>query len=188
MKPRITRRDVIDRLKCGFVDRGFADVSTRRGKLDQTFHIDGERIIGRGTVSQSTVGVEDLQRIHDEVYTLGRMKDKVRVHATYGAYSLAAVRYAATHRICLYTFDQDGHLTSVLVTPVLHFAAKIAQVSLGLLLAAAVVTCLVLGILWLSKGVDIGAGIGIVFLILTGFVVATVSAVWTALTRNGKKK
>jgi hypothetical protein len=188
MKPKITRRDVIERLKNGFVDRGFADVSTRRGKMDQTFHIDGERIIGRGTVSPRTVSVKDLQQIYDEVYTLGRMKDKVRVHVTYGTYSLAAVRYAVAHRIYLFTFDQNGQLTSRTVAPSILFASRLFEVSLVLLLAAAVVTCLVLGILWLLKRVDIGAGIEIALVILTGFIVVTVSAAWSALTRNDKKK
>ena len=63
---------------------GFADASTREGAAHQTFHIDGKRVIGRGTVSSRPVDVDTLHAIYRDVYLLDRMKDKVRLHTSYG--------------------------------------------------------------------------------------------------------
>ncbi|MBA4021719.1 MAG: hypothetical protein C0482_05100 [Gordonia sp.] len=191
MKPEVTRRVVLDRLKSGLAERGFDDVSTRRGKLDQTFHIDGKQIIGRGTVSRDVVSVEMLQIIHDEVYTLGRMKDKYRVHLTYGSYSQNAVKYAESHRIHLYTFDRNGRLSSLSSSTAAQGAKELGRFLLWFLLLAAVVTGVFAGIVWLVKswnGAAIGAGIEVVLFILAGIVVLTVSAAWTTLTRDNKKR
>lgn len=146
MKREISRREVVDRIRVDLRQLGFDDVSTRRGRLDQTFHIDGKGIIGRGTVSDEKVGVAVLQRIYDEVYTLDRMKAKRSVFLTYGTYSREAIRFARTHKIALYTFDERGEVTLLqAIKPERQFTyfAPLARVSATLLVVAAVIVLLI---------------------------------------------
>ncbi|MDV6305211.1 MULTISPECIES: hypothetical protein [Rhodococcus] len=119
MNVPLTRRDVREPVRRSAQKLGFADASTRKGTADQTFHIDGKRVIGRGTVSSRPVEVDTLHAIHRDVYLLDRMKNKVRLHTAHGGYSTEARRFARENNIRLYTLTSKGELRRLGRAPVI---------------------------------------------------------------------
>lgn len=112
-KPEISRRDVLNQLREGLHELYSDEIGTRRGRVDQTFHIDGRRVIGRGSVSSEPVNEATLVAIHRDVYLLDRMRDKIKIHVSYGGYTDGARSFAGRHGISLFTFDQTGLLSQM---------------------------------------------------------------------------
>lgn len=110
MNVPLNRRDVRDPVRRSVQKLGFSDASTRKGAGDQTFHIDGKKVIGRGTVSLRPVDVDTLYAIHRDVYLLDRMKNKVRIHTAHGGYSDEARQFARERGIRLYILTSKGEL------------------------------------------------------------------------------
>ncbi|OZC45500.1 hypothetical protein CH286_17470 [Rhodococcus sp. WWJCD1] len=137
MNVPLTRRDVREPVRRSVQKLGFADASTRKGAADQTFHIDGKRVIGRGTVSSRPVDVDTLHAIYRDVYLLDRMKDKVRLHTSYGGYSTEARQFARENGIRLYTLTSKGELRRLGRGPVIRGRTldRIAVYAVGVLLA-----------------------------------------------------
>ncbi|WP_377453783.1 hypothetical protein [Rhodococcoides fascians] len=137
MNVPLKRRDVREPFRRSAQKLGFADASTRKGAADQTFHIDGKRVIGRGTVSSRPVDVDILHAIYRDVYLLDRMKDKVRLHTSYGGYSSEARQFARENAIRLYTLTSKGELRRLGRGPVIRGRTldRIAVYAVGVLLA-----------------------------------------------------
>ncbi|WP_072802616.1 hypothetical protein [Rhodococcoides yunnanense] len=137
MNVPLTRRDVREPVRRSVQKLGFSDASTRKGAADQTFHIDGKRVIGRGTVSSEPVGVDTLRTLYRDVYLLGRMKNKVRLHTAHGGYSTEARQFARENGIRLYTLTSKGELRRLGRGPVIagRTLDRIAVYSVGVLLA-----------------------------------------------------
>ncbi len=111
MKPAISRRDMYESVVFHMKDMGFEYVSTRRGRADDLFHIDGRGVVGRGTTTSSPVGEQHLREIHETVY-LKKSKDRW-VHFSYGGYTREARMFANRIGIgiALFEFHEDKRIS-----------------------------------------------------------------------------
>lgn len=137
MNVPLSRRDVREPVRRSVQKLGFSDASTRKGAADQTFHIDGTRVIGRGTVSSEPVEADTLRTIHRDVYLLDRMKHKVRLHTAHGGYSAEARQFARENGIRLYLLTSKGELRRLGRGPVIagRTLDRIALYAAGVVLA-----------------------------------------------------
>ena len=109
VKPVISRRDMYDWIVHHMTDMGFERVSTRRGKTEDLFHVDGKGVVGRGTVQTEPVSAGQLQVVHKDVY-LKKAKDRW-VHFAWGGYTKDAQSFANAKNIALFEFHNDGPIS-----------------------------------------------------------------------------
>ncbi|TSD40524.1 hypothetical protein FFI94_033095 [Rhodococcus sp. KBS0724] len=109
MKPAISRRDMYEWVIHHMTDMGFERVSTRRGKTDDLFHIDGKGVVGRGTVQTDPVSGWQLQTVYKDVY-VKKAKDRW-IHFAWGGYTKEAQSFANATNIALFEFQNDGPIS-----------------------------------------------------------------------------
>ncbi|UNN05286.1 hypothetical protein [Rhodococcus opacus] len=177
MEQNIARRDVLEGIRAQLKEMGFADVSTRRGNTAGGFHIDGNSVIGRGTVAREPVDADTLKEIHAAVFTLERMRGKRWIHLSYGGYTAAARSFATAVGIALFQCDSSSNLTPIgsraralkRQTPAGKRRTKIIGRAAGILAA---VILLILAMSFPSASVPILIAVGVVIvLIVASFII-----------------
>ncbi|WP_139282028.1 hypothetical protein [Rhodococcus zopfii] len=98
LKPAIGHREMYEAVVVHMKDMGFEQISTRRGKIDDLFHIDGRKVVGRGTITRTPISEPHLREIYETVY-LKKGEDQW-VHFSYGGYTQAARSFADTVGNC----------------------------------------------------------------------------------------
>ncbi|WP_139191112.1 hypothetical protein [Rhodococcus tukisamuensis] len=109
MKPAISRRHMFEQVVHHMKDMDFTGVSTRRGKADDVFHVDGKGVVGRGTVQTSPVNATQLESVHKDMYSK-KSADRW-VHFSWGGYTKDAQTFANARGIALFEFQSDGRIS-----------------------------------------------------------------------------
>lgn len=111
MKTKIARQAVIPRVAAHLRVMGFENVSTRRGKADDLFHLDGKGLVGRGTVRAMPVDLAHIEEVYSNVFL--KKKGCRWVHFSYGGYTDDARKFANFRGIALFEYAPNGEIRPV---------------------------------------------------------------------------
>lgn len=174
MKPDISRRHMYEHVVRHMNDMRFERMSTRKGKTDDLFHVDGKGVVGRGTVQTTPVTKGQLETVYTDVY---QKKSKDRwVHFSWGGYTKDARTFANSNRIALFEFRSDGTVTPI-STPAQgldrnrlsnRWKTQLAWVIVGLVVAALCVLAFIAfpTVRWVVGGVAVLAVLTLVFAVI----------------------